>query len=95
MLNQLHGFFLLDWARMLIHNGFDFWSIQVFFSVSPNTGDHWYRRVVISTSHQWGAELTKLNVPADWKGLFRQIPFGPHVPVPDTVSLTNRLFLYT
>ncbi|XP_066396865.1 SEC12-like protein 1 [Miscanthus floridulus] len=24
-------------------------------------------RVVISTSHQWGAELTKLNVPADWK----------------------------
>uniref|UniRef100_A0A0E0Q516 Uncharacterized protein n=1 Tax=Oryza rufipogon TaxID=4529 RepID=A0A0E0Q516_ORYRU len=22
---------------------------------------------VISTSHQWGAELTKLNVPADWK----------------------------
>lgn len=24
-------------------------------------------RVVISTSPQWGAELTKLNVPADWK----------------------------
>ncbi|XP_066398741.1 SEC12-like protein 1 [Miscanthus floridulus] len=24
-------------------------------------------RVVISTSDQWGAELTKLNVPADWK----------------------------
>jgi len=24
-------------------------------------------RVVISTSNQWGAELTKLNVPADWK----------------------------
>ncbi|CAD6340731.1 unnamed protein product [Miscanthus lutarioriparius] len=24
-------------------------------------------KVVISTSHQWGAELTKLNVPADWK----------------------------
>uniref|UniRef100_A0A0E0LI06 Uncharacterized protein n=2 Tax=Oryza punctata TaxID=4537 RepID=A0A0E0LI06_ORYPU len=24
-------------------------------------------RAVISTSHQWGAELTKLNVPADWK----------------------------
>ncbi|WVZ62213.1 hypothetical protein U9M48_011983 [Paspalum notatum var. saurae] len=24
-------------------------------------------RIVISTSHQWGAELTKLNVPADWK----------------------------
>lgn len=24
-------------------------------------------RVVISTSHQWGAEITKLNVPADWK----------------------------
>jgi prolactin regulatory element-binding protein len=26
-------------------------------------------RVVISTSNQWGAELTKLNVPADWKGM--------------------------
>ncbi|KAL6638056.1 hypothetical protein ACP70R_025628 [Stipagrostis hirtigluma subsp. patula] len=24
-------------------------------------------RVVISTSHQWGAEITKLEVPADWK----------------------------
>ncbi|GJM96938.1 hypothetical protein PR202_ga13818 [Eleusine coracana subsp. coracana] len=24
-------------------------------------------RVVISTSHQWGAEITKLDVPADWK----------------------------
>jgi hypothetical protein len=29
---------------------------------------YWYCRVVISTSLQWGAELTKLNVPADWKG---------------------------
>jgi hypothetical protein len=27
-----------------------------------------YCRAVISTSCQWGAELTKLNVPADWKG---------------------------
>ncbi|EMS61487.1 hypothetical protein TRIUR3_01871 [Triticum urartu] len=24
-------------------------------------------RIVISTSHQWGAEITKLNVPADWR----------------------------
>ncbi|TVU44557.1 hypothetical protein EJB05_04002, partial [Eragrostis curvula] len=24
-------------------------------------------RVVISTSHKWGAEITKLDVPADWK----------------------------
>ncbi|KAK3035022.1 hypothetical protein RJ639_033936 [Escallonia herrerae] len=25
-------------------------------------------RVVLSTSTQWGATITKLNVPADWKG---------------------------
>ncbi|XP_062214305.1 SEC12-like protein 1 [Phragmites australis] len=25
------------------------------------------KRAVISTSHQWGAEITKLDVPADWK----------------------------
>ncbi|KAM0872702.1 hypothetical protein ACQ4PT_038565 [Festuca glaucescens] len=24
-------------------------------------------RIVISTSHQWGAEVTKLDVPADWR----------------------------
>ncbi|VAI38236.1 unnamed protein product [Triticum turgidum subsp. durum] len=24
-------------------------------------------RIVISTSHQWGAEITKLDVPADWR----------------------------
>jgi len=24
-------------------------------------------RVVISTSHQWGAEITKLDVPPEWK----------------------------
>jgi prolactin regulatory element-binding protein len=25
-------------------------------------------RIVLSTSHQWGAEITKLDVPADWRG---------------------------
>lgn len=28
----------------------------------------WYCRVVISTSHQWGVEITKLDVPPEWKG---------------------------
>jgi len=28
----------------------------------------WICRVVISTSHQWGAEITKLDVPPEWKG---------------------------
>ncbi|GKE43377.1 hypothetical protein Tco_1470661, partial [Tanacetum coccineum] len=27
-------------------------------------------RVVLSTSNEWGAMITKLNVPADWKVLF-------------------------
>lgn len=26
-------------------------------------------RVVLTTSNQWGAVVTKLNVPADWKGI--------------------------
>lgn len=27
-----------------------------------------FRRVVLTTSNEWGALVTKLNVPADWKG---------------------------
>lgn len=28
-----------------------------------------FHRVAMSTSSEWGAVVTKLNVPADWKGL--------------------------
>lgn len=28
-----------------------------------------FDRVVLSTSSEWGAVVTKLNVPGDWKGI--------------------------
>ena len=43
-------------------------------------------RVVLTTYDEWGAVVTKLNVPADWKGLFS---------LSLSLSLTHTPFWYT
>lgn len=47
---------------------------------------------MISTSNQWGATVTKLNVPADWKGAYVFLDVLITYPFKVTDHLVSFLF---